>query len=201
MKIHIVYMAAGNSSRFGSNKLLHMLNGQPMYMYGIQLLREVAALYDAEDIKSINIVSRYNEILEHVNWNAIYSPDSVKGVSYTIKAGLKYIIDNCGVDLQNPNDECVMFMVADQPYLTKDTIKRLIETALSDDFNEDAIVLKCGDVTGNPCIFRMTMLDELCELSGDKGGKSILKNKKIRYVESSSMRELVDIDVSDGTIN
>ena len=28
--IHIIYMAAGNSRRFGSNKLLYELDGKPM---------------------------------------------------------------------------------------------------------------------------------------------------------------------------
>ena len=31
--IHIIYMAAGNSRRFGSNKLFYELDGKPMYRH------------------------------------------------------------------------------------------------------------------------------------------------------------------------
>ena len=33
MRIHFILLAAGNSRRFGSNKLLSVLNGKPMYRY------------------------------------------------------------------------------------------------------------------------------------------------------------------------
>ena len=39
--IHIIYMAAGNSRRFGSNKLFYELDGKPMSRPQLESLSEV----------------------------------------------------------------------------------------------------------------------------------------------------------------
>ena len=41
MKISLILLAAGDSRRFGSNKLLYELHGKPMYRYSVD---EVAKL-------------------------------------------------------------------------------------------------------------------------------------------------------------
>lgn len=33
MRIRMIYMAAGNSRRFGSNKLVYLIDGKPMYLH------------------------------------------------------------------------------------------------------------------------------------------------------------------------
>ena len=44
--IHIIYMAAGNSRRFGSNKLFYELNGKPMYRHLLDHLIEIKDRYN-----------------------------------------------------------------------------------------------------------------------------------------------------------
>ena len=39
--IHIIYMAAGNSRRFGSNKLFYELDGKPMYRHLLDRFVEI----------------------------------------------------------------------------------------------------------------------------------------------------------------
>lgn len=39
--IHIIYMAAGNSRRFGSNKLFYELDGKPMYRHLLDRFAEI----------------------------------------------------------------------------------------------------------------------------------------------------------------
>ena len=43
MKIHIIYLAAGSSRRFGSNKLLWVYEGLPLYRHGLDRLIEMAS--------------------------------------------------------------------------------------------------------------------------------------------------------------
>ena len=38
MKYSLIYLAAGNSRRFGKNKLLVEWNGRPLYEYGLNTL-------------------------------------------------------------------------------------------------------------------------------------------------------------------
>lgn len=44
--IHIIYMAAGNSRRFGSNKLFYELDGKPMYRHLLERLIEIKDRYN-----------------------------------------------------------------------------------------------------------------------------------------------------------
>ena len=77
--IHIIYMAAGNSRRFGSNKLFYELDGKPMYRHLLERLIEIKDRYNklkkagkkkknAESnnpVIDITVVTRYREILDY----------------------------------------------------------------------------------------------------------------------------------------
>lgn len=70
--IHIIYMAAGNSRRFGSNKLFYELDGKPMYRHLLERLVEIKDRYNklknAESnnpVIDITVVTRYREILDY----------------------------------------------------------------------------------------------------------------------------------------
>lgn len=89
-------MAAGNSRRFGSNKLFYELDGKPMYRHLLDHLAEIKNRYNKSKSDSqtidITVVTRYREILDYCacipDCHAVISPDSEKGISYTIKAGI-----------------------------------------------------------------------------------------------------------------
>lgn len=61
MNKHILYLAAGSSSRFGSNKLLCPLEGKPLFRHGLDTL---AALVQGRKDCDLTVVSRYAPILE-----------------------------------------------------------------------------------------------------------------------------------------
>ena len=42
MKIALIYLAAGNSRRFGSNKLFYEIDGKPMYRHLLDRLVRIA---------------------------------------------------------------------------------------------------------------------------------------------------------------
>ena len=61
MNKHIIYLAAGSGSRFGSNKLLCPLEGKPLFRHGLDTL---AGLVRARKDCDLTIVSRYGPVLE-----------------------------------------------------------------------------------------------------------------------------------------
>ncbi len=63
MKIHMIYLAAGNSRRFGSNKLLYSFRGLPLYQYGLKQLRE---LLEKNENYTLDVVTQYDEIIEYI---------------------------------------------------------------------------------------------------------------------------------------
>ncbi len=197
--IHIIYMAAGNSRRFGSNKLFYELDGKPMYRHLLERLVEIKDRYNKlkSDIPVIDItvVTRYREILDYCacipDCHAVLSPDSEKGISYTIKAGIMAVQEQKKTGMQ----DYYMFAVADQPYLKSQSVIKLIDKVLGNKGNiRLAFSLRCGDAVGNPCVFHSSLIQQLLSLEGDKGGRSVAKKHDCVYVDIADELELMDID-------
>ena len=207
--IHIIYMAAGNSRRFGSNKLFYELDGKPMYRHLLDHLIEIKDRYNklkkaGKKIKNaesnnpvidITVVTRYREILDYCSsipdCHAVLSPDSEKGISYTIKAGIMAVQEQKKTSMQ----DYYMFAVADQPYLKSQSVIKLIDRVLKNTGGKRlAFSLRCGDAVGNPCVFNSSLIPQLLSLEGDKGGRSVAKKHDCVYVDIADERELMDID-------
>ena len=222
--IHIIYMAAGNSRRFGSNKLFYELDGKPMYRHLLDRLTEIKNRYNKSKSDSqtidITVVTRYREILDYCacipDCHAVISPDSEKGISYTIKAGIMAVQEqkNTGMQMWQSSvwqkkpeknsgslhntaepEDYYMFAVADQPYLKSQSVIKLIDKVLENKWNMRlAFSLRCGDAVGNPCVFHSSLIPQLLSLEGDKGGRSVAKKHDCVYVDIADERELMDID-------
>ena len=238
--IHIIYMAAGNSRRFGSNKLSYELDGKPMYRHLLECLIEIKDRYnklkntgtnkplDSDEMDAdtvidtyigtdiglskkagkktknaesnnpvidITVVTRYREILDYCSsipdCHAVLSPDSEKGISYTIKAGIMAVQEQKKTGMQ----DYYMFAVADQPYLKSQSVIKLIDKVLENKGNKRLVFsLRCGDAVGNPCVFHSSLIPQLLSLEGDKGGRSVAKKYDCVYVDIADERELMDID-------
>ena len=258
--IHIIYMAAGNSRRFGSNKLFYELEGKPMYRHLLECLMEIKDRYNNSENTSANkpldydemdvdtvidtyigtdidlskkaekktkntesnsplvditVVTRYREILDYCagipDCHAVLSPDSEKGISYTIKAGIMAVQEqkkkngvrqkkqekSSGVSQNSAEtEEYYMFAVADQPYLKSQSVIKLIDKVLENTGNERLVFsLCCGDAVGNPCVFNSSLIPQLLSLEGDKGGRSVAKKHDCVYVDIADESELMDIDI------
>ena len=197
--IHIIYMAAGNSRRFGSNKLFYELDGKSMYRHLLECLIEIKDRYNKlksdSPVIDITVVTRYREILDYCacipDCHAVLSPDSEKGISYTIKAGIMAVQEQKKTGMQ----DYYMFAVADQPYLKSQSVIKLIDKVLENKGDKQlAFSLRCGDAVGNPCVFHSSLIPQLLSLEGDKGGRSVAKKYDCVYVDIADERELMDID-------
>ena len=192
-------MAAGNSRRFGSNKLLYELDGKPMYRHLLERLIEIKDRYNKlksdSPVIDITVVTRYREILDYCSsipdCHAVLSPDSEKGISYTIKAGIMAVQEQKKTGMQ----DYYMFAVADQPYLKSQSVIKLIDRVLENTGGKQlAFSLRCGAAVGNPCVFNSSLIPQLLSLEGDKGGRSVAKKHDCVYVDVADASELMDID-------
>ena len=218
---HVIYMAAGNSRRFGSNKLLYLYEGKPLYRHGLELLLELKQ--EMGEKLTVTVVTQYPEILEEVQdifercgmagMQAVFCEKSRLGASYTIRAGIEAVISQDPVSGQPKEGQSMMgekdylmFMVADQPHLTLDSVRKLIRTAVSREQSAfsgplaeecsrwETLSLRCGSTPGNPCMFRADLIPELMSLTGDQGGRKVLKQRACKYVDILDKRELEDVD-------
>ena len=140
------------------------------------------------------IVTQYDEIVSctlEYGFEAVLNHEPELGISHSIHLGLKAALD------KNPSLDGVMFGVCDQPYLTRSSIERLLQTFYDTDKNIAALAWQ--ESIGNPCIFGRKYFDELFALTLDVGGKKVLNRhpEDVERVLVQEEKELIDIDTKD----
>lgn len=124
----IILLAAGNSRRFqGENKLLAMAGNRPLFLHCFETWKEAA---EAAGDCQIIAVAREKAILdaaERLGFAAVESPDSARGISYSIKAGILHALKSRAEGLKS--EDRLIFSVSDQPFLQTDTLIRFLHTA------------------------------------------------------------------------
>lgn len=186
MKFHMIILAAGFGSRFGSNKLIVPLEGKPLYQYVLD--KVTATKKKRNDISDIVIVTQYDEIeceAEQRHLKCVRNIHSEDGISSSMKLGLLEASKEDGLHLDN-----YVFFVADQPNLQIDTVDSFLEAFLAADCGIGCV--RSGDRPGNPVIFAGRYVDRLLELKGDTGGKQLIR----RYPEDVFFYE-IDIDEAE----
>ena len=208
MKYSLIYLAAGNSRRFGKNKLLVEWNGRPLYEYGLNTLKE--AVKDRTD-SEILLVSQYPNILQaHPEVVCVYSPKSTEGLSWSIRAGIECVLGR--EQKREQQQECrrlpdwqegdhwLLFLTADQPLVEKETIQNLLLQA------DNAERLTSGKTRiiraryagkeGSPVLFHASLIPELQQLSGDEGGRSVIRahREEKAFVDAAEERQMTDVD-------
>ena len=158
-KIGCLLMAAGNASRFQSNKLLAEFRGKPLVLWALERI-------DPARFSQVTVVTQYPEICTMAEefgfpWLKNDHPDW--GAAYTIRLGTEAMAQ-C---------DAILYLVADQPLLDAAAIAKILETWQE---NPDRIVAPAHDGrTGNPCIFPSRFFPELLTIEGDRGGNVVIR--------------------------
>lgn len=196
-KLSMIYMASGFGSRFGSNKLMALLGGRPLFLYGLAHLLEAACILKeraAADTELI-IVSQYPRLLEMAERYAEQYPEgssvkvcrndrSQEGITASIRIGTQAA--------SAESDACLYF-VADQPCLRAGTLAALAEGFFASEKGIGCV--SCEGKPGNPVIFSRSYKEELLALTGDRGGSRIIKaHPEDLWIMEAPPGELTDID-------
>ena len=182
----MVFLAAGKSSRYGEvneNKLLAEKDGKPMYRY---LLDQMKAYPMCTKVA----VSGEGEILEYARnhgWQAEENRNPEKGISRSLQLGLA-VCQREAKKLQG-----VLFAVCDQPGLRAETIEHMMELAWK---NPGKIICAgTNEKLGNPVLLDKLYFPELMDITGDVGGKQVVKRHLDQVILlKTSEAELKDID-------
>ena len=188
-KTSIIYLASGNSKRFGQeNKLLKYIGTKPMYRYGLDHLIHVCKNCSNREII---VVTQHEEIRQQLqrekkqgSVKIAFCKESKYGISWSIKAGI------------NASDQAdhYAFFVADQPDMKRETIERFL--SFMEEKRCELGCVKTKEELGNPVWFSKKYKKELLLLKGDCGGKKILQKciEKARFFKVLEESELCDVD-------
>ncbi|MBQ3417970.1 MAG: nucleotidyltransferase family protein [Ruminococcus sp.] len=187
MPIGCVILAAGNSTRFGRNKLFTEINGKTM------IVRAFASV-PAEKLRGVVVVTQYEDVrrlAESFGFFSIVNSHPEWGLSHSVRLGTEALKDQCGG---------ILYQVADQPWLKRESVCGMLDVFCE---HPDSIVaMSSNGKRGNPCIFPKAFFDELCALSGDKGGRAVIEHHEDRLLLFEvSAEELADIDTPEDIDN
>lgn len=162
--IAIILLAAGASRRMGQPKQLLLYQGQTLLKYITKcaiasLCNPVIVVLgaNAEKIEP-ELASLPIKIIKNNQWN--------QGISSSIRCGINYI------QKQYSNIDGVIFLTCDQPFVSAELIKQLIDTYHST--QKTIIASQYGNTLGVPALFSSIFFPALIKLQGDRGAKKII---------------------------
>ena len=195
LRVSAILLAAGDSNRFGAeNKLLWHYGGRPMYQYAMETLvrwRQEEKQGEEVCVQDLICVSQYEILLNEAVKRGIKPVENKKsclGISHSIQLG----IERC------TETDAFLFFVCDQPNLRIETLKNMNQMAAAI-AEKNKIWIVCAGKNGeprNPAIFSVSLKEELQKLSGDTGGKQIIKRypQYVSVCETAENKELIDFD-------
>jgi molybdenum cofactor cytidylyltransferase len=190
-QIDAILLAAGSSSRFGSDKRSYPVNGVPM------LQRTLGVLVDA--VRSVTVVLKQcdRDILPQLLGEFSNDPRVLPLLLDHPAAGIG---SNLALAVAHLPAECagVLVMLADMPYVQSQTVQ-----AVADSFNVGKIIAPVfsgddgNEQRGHPVLFARQFFQELELLTGDSGARSVLQRHadSILYLPVPDAGILRDIDV------
>lgn len=162
-QISLILLAAGESSRLGMPKQLLKYRGKNLLQHTIDLTLlldietfVVLGAFKEEILARVNVYE--GKVVENMAWS--------EGLSSSIRCGLS------GVLKTNPETEAIILVLCDQPFLTTEILKVIIEKYHSS--GKPIIHCSYGDTSGPPTLFHKSLFPYLMELKGGQGAKKVV---------------------------
>lgn len=219
-KMTAVVLAAGQSSRFGTdNKLLAVWNGKPV-------LRQTLDALTASDIDEILLVTGYEreqvidtlpQLQADANGEAhtaTYSNDAgrerpltvihnshfTEGLASSLRSAISFLsIRDKPAEIEH--SQAVMVCLGDMPAITTSTYDQLIAAwraaCAADKASADcAFIPSYRERIGNPVILTASLFDNLLSLRGDSGARKLLASSPgiVKQIAVNDAAVLLDID-------
>ena len=185
IKLEILLLAAGTSSRMGQPKALLPIGQKPLIRHQIDQLQELGrpiTLVLGAHAESIRAA------LVDTNLNIIFNADYAMGMGHSIAVGVQAIVNS------NRHTEGIMICAIDQPLIDSAHYTSLIQKAQQSDFS---IIQSASEEgwQGIPTIFKSLHFEALTKLTGDQGAKSVIQQNPGQVTAVKAMPgTLIDVD-------
>lgn len=187
----VIILAAGKSSRLGSPKQLLNYKGKNLLQLSID-----AALESFAEKVIVVLGAEKEQIEQNLDQSKIYlihNKNWQSGMASSIHSALENLKSII------PNAQGAIFMVCDQPFVNAELLNKLIEKHLEN--GKKIIASSYDDTLGTPSLFHKNLFQELSELKGDVGAKSLIKKYKDDAESVAFELGSIDIDTRENYLN
>jgi molybdenum cofactor cytidylyltransferase len=173
-----VLLAAGFSTRFGSNKLLHEIDGQPLITYSVATLQPCDRIVAVVRHDTLLLT-----VLNELGIDCVVNVEPQRGMGHSIACAINATSASSGWCL----------LPADMPYVKPATTQRLVDA-----MHEGAMIAApfCHNQRGHPVAFSNRFYNQLIALDGDSGARTIVDRNvdQLTAIETSNAGVLMDVD-------
>jgi molybdenum cofactor cytidylyltransferase len=186
-RVTAIVLAAGQSSRMGSNKLLADIGGQPM------VRRTVSAVMQPGIDQVIVVTGRDADhvaaALAGYSVTFVHNPDFARGLSTSLRRGLESLPDDV---------DAVLVCLGDMPLVDGGVAARLIAAFSPVEHRSICVPVHQGQ-RGNPVLWGRAHVPALKALAGDRGGRKLMDAAADEVVEVAvpDRSVLVDVDTPE----
>jgi len=186
MRIGAVVLAAGASTRMGTNKLLLPVEGEPMVHRTVR--RVLDAGCDPVVVVTGHDAPRVREALAAVlSVRFADSPDPTGPTSGSLHAGLRALPDDV---------DAALVLLADMVHITTPMMRALCDGAHTD--AAPLAVSRYGEVLAPPLLFRRSLWPELLAWHGEGCGKAVVRaHRDEATMHDWAAEALHDVDTPD----
>ena len=185
--ITAILLAAGQSKRlFNQNKLTKNYKGKPLINHAVQSIikskiEKLIIVLGFEYLKVNKKINKNKKIKFTINHNY------TRGIASSIKCGMKKI--------SNKSDGFIIVQ-ADMPKISKNILNNIYKEIKAN--KKEIFVPRKNNKIGNPIGFKLSMINQLKKISGNRGAKFIIKRNKskIKYIRTKSLGIFKDIDLN-----
>jgi CTP:molybdopterin cytidylyltransferase MocA len=160
--IAAIVLAAGSGSRFGGPKQVAVLRGASLVRRAVEAahtagIRDVVVVVGSDSDAVAAAAGHGVRIARNESWR--------EGQSTSLRAGLDALDDEV---------DAAVVLLADQPGITDDHVRRLLDAASTR--TEPIVRLRFSDAPG-PALLRREIWDEARALTGDTGARALVERR------------------------
>ena len=186
-RIAAVVLAAGLSSRMGSNKLLAPVRGKPMVRHAVETALASAA--SPVIVVTGNGGAEVRHALAPYSPLFVDNPDFSKGLSTSLKSGLSAVPNDC---------DGALILLGDMPDVSTGLLDKLIAAFDPSEDRAVCVATRHGR-RGNPVLWARRFFPEILALEGDIGARHLIAQygELVCEVEAADDGPLTDIDTPE----
>jgi molybdenum cofactor cytidylyltransferase len=188
MKVGIVILAAGASTRMGAPK-------QILPVFGTTMIKHLVNETFETKCDPITIVVGANKDkvvpeLKNMPIAIIDNPAWATGMGSSIKMGL------VGTYMVAKDIDALIFMTTDMPYVNTDLLDKLVKKAIANP-NKNMVACKYSNTLGIPVLFKKPRFEDILDLKPAEGAKYLLKKYRDEVVYVDFELGKIDLDTKE----